>query len=300
MSATEHHRVSLEQWRALLAVVDAGSYARGAEALNKSQSSVTYAIQKLERQLDVDVFAIEGRRAVLTPTGQLLARRARTLIDDASRLEALAAQSSAGWEAEIGLSVEVLFPTWLMLDLLATFGEKCPHTNIELYESVLRGAEEDLLTGRADVAITPRIPTGFQATPILDLTFVPVAHPEHALHTSGRPLTSRDLRRHRHILVRETGSSRKTHANSQSEARWTVSNMATSIGAVCRGHGYAWFPQHKIKTELADGTLKRLPIAEGGERYLTMYLILADAEDAGPGVTALADIIKQGTARQPT
>ena len=35
--------VSLEQWRALIAVVEAGGYAQAAEALHKSQSAVTYA-----------------------------------------------------------------------------------------------------------------------------------------------------------------------------------------------------------------------------------------------------------------
>jgi len=38
----------LEQWRSLLAVVDAGGYAQAAGALHKSQSSVTYAVQKIE------------------------------------------------------------------------------------------------------------------------------------------------------------------------------------------------------------------------------------------------------------
>ena len=39
-------RISLEQWRALVAVVEAGGYGQAAEQLHKSQSTVTYAIQK--------------------------------------------------------------------------------------------------------------------------------------------------------------------------------------------------------------------------------------------------------------
>ncbi|MEO7760886.1 MAG: LysR family transcriptional regulator, partial [Casimicrobiaceae bacterium] len=46
-------RISLEQWRALVAVVEQGSYARAAEALHKTQSSVTYAVQKLQSSLGV-------------------------------------------------------------------------------------------------------------------------------------------------------------------------------------------------------------------------------------------------------
>ena len=49
-------RITLEQWQALVAVVDAGGYAQAAERLHKSQSSVTYLVQKLESLLDVKVF----------------------------------------------------------------------------------------------------------------------------------------------------------------------------------------------------------------------------------------------------
>ena len=75
----------MEQWQALVAVVDADGYARAAEKLHKSQSAVTYAVQKLERLLDVKAFEIRGRKAVLTPTGQMLYLRARTLLEEAEK-----------------------------------------------------------------------------------------------------------------------------------------------------------------------------------------------------------------------
>ena len=59
-------RISLEQWAAFKAVVDEGSFARAAEALNKSQSSVSYAIAKLNEQLPSPVLELYGRIAVLT------------------------------------------------------------------------------------------------------------------------------------------------------------------------------------------------------------------------------------------
>src|SRR5258706_16114110 len=116
MTAAPH--VTLEQWRTLAAVVDAGGYAQAAEVLHKSQSAVTYAVQKVESQLGVKAFEIHGRKAVLTPVGQLLYRRARALLDDASGVERAARTLSAGWEAQIRLVVEILFPTWLLLQCL--------------------------------------------------------------------------------------------------------------------------------------------------------------------------------------
>lgn len=66
--------ITLEQWRSLIEVVDAGGYTQAAEKLCKSQSAVSYAVQKIESLLGVKAFEIQGRRAILTPTGQLLYR----------------------------------------------------------------------------------------------------------------------------------------------------------------------------------------------------------------------------------
>src|SRR5690349_24800281 len=113
-SAGLNPHITLEQWRCLIAVVEAGGYAQAAESLHKSQSSVTYAVQKLESMLKVRAFEIQGRKAVLTPTGQMLYRRARVLLEDAAGVERAARKVSAGWETEIGIAMEVLFPVWLL------------------------------------------------------------------------------------------------------------------------------------------------------------------------------------------
>src|SRR4051812_26278939 len=160
MVAAASH-VTLEQWRVFVAVVDSGGYAQAAEALHKSQSALTYAVQKLESQLGVKAFELQGRKAVLTPTGRLLYRRAHALLEEASGVERAARSLSAGWEAEIRLVVEILFPTWLLLQCLDAFGRESPHTRIEVFESVLGGAGEALLQGQADLAIAPQVPPGF-------------------------------------------------------------------------------------------------------------------------------------------
>ncbi|MEM7082097.1 MAG: LysR family transcriptional regulator [Pseudomonadota bacterium] len=288
---TSTPRISLEQWRTLLAVVDAGGYAQAAEQLNKSQSTVTYAIKKLESVLDVAVFKLEGRRAVLTPTGELLYERAETLVKSAARLEQTARQVSAGWEAEIRVSADVIFPVWLLLDCFAEFGRHSPHTHIECVESVMGGTLEELHSGRADMVISNHIPQGFYGTALMTLRFLPVASPNHALHQKTTAISPDELLRHRHLFVRETDGARKSKTTSTGAQRWTVSNMSTSIGAVCRGYGYAWFPEHKIQGELARGELKPIALSEPNDRLVTVYLILAQPQSAGPGVQRLRDII---------
>lgn len=292
MTQGRQPRISLDQWRTLVAVVDAGGYARAAERLNKGQSTVTYAIKKLESVLGVEAFVIKGRRAVLTPTGELLYQRAQSLLESAERLERAARCVSAGWEAQIRISADVIFPVWLLLECFAQFGETSAHTHIELVESVMGGTVEELNSGRADIAICPDIPQGFHGEPLLQLRFLPVASVNHPIHQQSTPVTPDDLLQHRHLFVRETDSERSGRTTHPGEQRWTVSNMSTSIGAVCRGYGYAWFPEHKIRDELRRGELKPIPLTVGRERFATMYLVVAQPDVAGPGVQELCKIIR--------
>jgi DNA-binding transcriptional LysR family regulator len=287
-------RISLEQWRALIAVVESGGYAQAAEALHKSQSAITYAVQKLQSSLKVKAFEIEGRKAKLTPTGQMLYRRAKALFEEAGRLETASRAVSAGWEAEIGIAADVVFPSWLMVDCLAKFGTESPHTHVELYESVIGGTEELLLQGRVQIAIGATVPTGFLGDPLMTMRFVLAAHPEHPLHQLGRKLSYTDLRAHRHLVVRDTATTRTKKVTSlEAEQRWTLSHMSTSIQAASRGYGFAWYPIDRIRDEMERGVLKPLPMVEGGERSVQLYLVIADRDAAGPGLLRLVEIIRE-------
>jgi DNA-binding transcriptional LysR family regulator len=296
MTAAPH--ITLEQWRALTAVVDAGGYAQAAEVMHKTQSSVTYAVQKLESVLGIKAFKVEGRKAVLTPTGQLLYRRARYLLDEAGGLEQAAKKLSAGWEAEMRVVVEVVFPTFILLRCLDLLGNESPHTRIELIESVISGTSEALLQGQADLAIAGSIPQGFLGDPLMQVRFILVAHPEHALHRLNRKLSMQDLRAHRQLVVRETGLRRDARASVEATQRWTVSNMATSIEAARSGYGYAWLPEEKLRDQIAAGTLKPLPLREGGERFAQLYLVFADRDHAGPATLRLAELIREQVAKE--
>jgi DNA-binding transcriptional LysR family regulator len=286
-------RISLEQWRTLLAVVDAGGYAQAAEALHKSQSAVTYAVQKMELLLGVKIFEVIGRKAHLTPTGEVLYRRAKGLLEEAGALEHAAGTLAAGWEPELKLAVEIIFPTWLLLESLARFAAQSAQTRIELYETVLSGTEEALLQRKVDLAIGSTIPPGFAGDPLMTVRFIAAAHPDHPLHRLGRELTLQDLRKHRHLVIRDSGSQRRGGTWLGAEQVWSVSQKATSIHAATMGLGFAWFPEDTVRRELGDGALKALPLREGGERFATLYLIFADRDYAGPGALKLADIIRE-------
>ena len=286
--------ITLEQWRSLIAVVDAGGYAQAAGSLHKSQSAITYALQKIESLLGVKVFEIQGRRAILTPTGHMLYRRALALVAEANDLEQAAHALSAGWEAEIHIAAEILFPSRLLLTCMERFSLESPGTRLELTESVLGGTSDALLNGEADLVISPQLPPGYLGDPLVRIKLTAVAHVDHPLHHYDRELTYRDLRTFRHVVVRDSGLNRdRRTATVDVDQRWTVSQVATSIQAVSMGYGFAWLPEEHIREELHNGILRPLPLREGATREVLLYLILANPDFTGPGVRRLAEIIKK-------
>ena len=289
-------RISLEQWRALQAVVEAGGYAQAAEALHKSQSTLTYSVQKIERLLGVKVFEIRGRKAVLTEGGQVLYRRARSLLEEAAALERGAAEMASHWKPEIVLAVDVAYPTWLLLECLADFARERPETRIEVFETVLSGTDEMLEQGKVDIAIGSQRGVAQGGEVLMTLRGVAVASPDHPLHHLGHWVTERDLKRSRRILIRDTGSQRQREMKGV-ELRWTVSNKATSIRALTMGLGYSVLPEEWVTEEIAAGKLKPLRMKSGGQLSGQLFLALADPEFPNRDVVRLADIIRTRTAR---
>ena len=267
---------------------------QAAEVLTKSQSSVSYALKTMQEQLPVEVLAIQGRKAVLTEAGEALLRHARPLLDQAFSLEKLAANLARGWEPEVRLAVEIIFPPDLLVEALQTFAPASGGCRVQVIGSVLSGTHEALLNREVDLAITNRVPVGFLGQPLIPVEFVAVAHPDHPLHQIGRELSGDDLRLHRQLAVRDTGLKRKQDAGSLlAEQRWTVSHLKTSIQLVKGGLGFAWLPREHIRAELKSGELKPLLMVEGGSRREDLYIVYADKDRAGAGTLALGQALQQ-------
>lgn len=169
--------------------------------------------------------------------------------------------------------------------------------NIETIETVLGGSEEALSNRSVDLAITHLVPSGFFGEPLLRLRFIAVAAPSHPLHALGRPVTHRDLRCHRQLVIRDSGMQRRRDAGwLGAEGRWTVSNKATSIEAAIMGLGFAWYPEELVCEDLAAGRLTALPMEAGSEHFSNLHLVLSDPDHTGPRTRQLADLLREAVA----
>ena len=288
-------KISLDQWQALIAVVDWGGYASATDALYKVQSAISYVVQKIETELVVRAFALEGRRARLTETGQMLYRQAKVLVEEANRIESAAIQLSQGWEPLVRVAADALFPQHCMLSALDAFAQHSPLTRVEYTETVLSGSDEALLRKEADVVIGGRVPPGFFGDQLMRVRFVAVAAADHPLNQADS-LTHEDLRQHRQIVIRDSGSRRIDSGWLGAEQRWTVSHPSTRIAAIRRGLGFAWVPESEIGDGLESGALKVLPLEEGVERLVDLHLIYADGQYAGQAERYLGERIREAAA----
>jgi DNA-binding transcriptional LysR family regulator len=282
--------VTLDQWQSLICVVDEGGYAAAAEAMGKSQSAVSYAVQKLEANLDAKVFTLEGRRSVLTPVGKTLYKRAKQLLDDANHLEDAGRKLSRGDEAIVRIAVDTLFPIERLLRCIDAAHKRFTATQFEILELTLSGPNEALLQGKAEIAITGFDPPGMPIRHVATVTLLTVAAINHPLQQLQQPLTKADLKKHRQIVVKDSGQ--KTNRDAGwlgAEQRITVNNGYTAAAVVRNGMGFASAPIQLIQADIDAGLVKPLVLSDGGSREVRLSLVLADPDYAGPATRFVAN-----------
>lgn len=281
-------KITLEQWAAFKAVVDDGSFVRAAETLNKSQSTVSYVLSKMEERLPAPLFVHEGRKAELTEFGRAMYRHAEALLEQALRVDQTATYLASGWEPEVVLAVDGIAPMKKIFCALQGFSKESPDTRIRILEPTLSGTEESLLTREADVVITARVPPGFMSENFGLVNKVPVASPDHPLANCDEAISEEHLKQHRQIVIRDSGLKREQSSGwLGSEQRWTVSHFATSIEAIKSGLGFAFLPREKIEGELAEGALVELNVEIGGAQQIPLYVVASAQGHAGAATKAL-------------
>ena len=288
------NKTTLERWRMLRAVVQFGGFAQAAEAIHKSQSTINYAVHKLQDQLGLPLLQVVGRKARLTEAGDLMLRRATQVLAQAQQLEEIAEGLALGIEAEITVAVDEVFPPEYLANALRGLSLAYPNTRVQLVETVLSGGPEKLLAGEVELLVAGQVPQGFLGEPIMQAQFIAVAHPDHPLHQLRRSLNLSDLAAHRQIVVRDSAVEDRTDAGwLGAEQRWTVSHVATSLDIIRRGMGFAWLPASRVHSHIEQGTLAELPLETGARRVTTLYLTHAGEDRVGPAARHLAGLLAE-------
>src|SRR5580704_15940963 len=181
---------TLDQLHVLTAVVEAGSFSAAARRLNRAQSVISYTITNLEAQLGVALFARDGRRPVLTEAGRALIADARRVGRQVDELRARAAALRRGLEAELGLAVDVMFPTARLVAALDDFARDYPTVALRLRIEALGSVARLVLDGVCQLGVAgwlANTPDVLERRAIGEVRLIPVAAPTHPLARAQDP-----------------------------------------------------------------------------------------------------------------
>lgn len=269
-----HSHISLKEWNTLLAVVRNDGFARAAEVLHISQPAISYTIAKIEERLGISILRPEGRRARITPIGQMLLEHVEPLIQMAVQVEAIARQLRASWRPEVRLAVVDDFPTRLLIGAIRGHADSQSGATVLLTEGAPEAVQQLLHKREAELAITRQLGAGMAGEILVETEYLPVAHPGHPLFRHQGPLLDADLRQAIEVTT-EAGEARARQAGQGSQSGpqcWRVSNHETAEKALAEGIGYGWLPRHQVEEALVAGRLALLPIARYPLRVSRFYL----------------------------
>ena len=284
--------ITIEALETLDAIDRRGSFAKAAEELNKATSAVSYAVQKLEEQLDIALFRRQGRRSVLTPAGRLVLAEGREILQITARLANKAKEVATGWEPRISIAVESHQPYPVFLSQLREFLKEHPTIEIDICEAVLNGGWEALEHGRVDLVVGSPGPVplqkGYRAIPLAAVDLVPVIASDHMLASLvSRPAAfEAALPEVRRIITHDTSIidvARSAGLDSEGQTLY-VQNIDQKVAAILAGIGMGHLPLERIKKQLDSGELIKLELHENSahENFLAWKL-----SNKGRGLQAL-------------
>lgn len=294
---------TLDQLRLFLAVIDEGSFNAAARKLGRAISVVSYGIAMLETQLGVTLFDREGsKKPVLTPAGKAMLAQARAVSDDIDALIAGVRNFNQGLEAELGLAIDVMFPTHLVAEVLREFQHLYPTVQLRLYVEALGSIAAMVIEGAAELGIAGPELVAFpdlEREAIGEVELIPVAAPDHPLARMDA-IVPGEARKHRQLVL--TDRSRLTEGRDFSvfaANTWRLGDLGARHALLREGIGWGNMPRHLVDADLAAGRLKRLPLPEAPGMAYRFHALWRRDCPIGPARAWVLDALRARLARCP-
>ena len=285
-------RTTLDEWEILQAVVQLGGFAPAAKQLNRSQSTISYAVARLQEQLGIKLFEIKGRRAHLTELGRVLLADVEPHLEGFHQLEQRARSLASGGETEIRISVDSIYPNERLFAALAEFARLFPYVQPKLRQGTFLSADTEFSVHNAQLCIAALLSREFFSKPILSIGMVGVARRDHALHAIKRKLNRPDLMQHMLVTIEGTASGTLKHQPRVPAQRvLQVTSIEAALDAARSGLCFGWLPAYRIAAELASGELRPLRLSAGGTREVRLNLVYKDLSSLSREVNVLADLL---------
>ncbi len=291
-------QTTLDAWEILQTVVQLGGFAAAAKKLNRSQSTISYAIGRLQEQLGVRLFEIQGRKAQLTEAGRVFLADVEPHLAGFHELEQRARAMATGGASDVRISVDSLFPDDRLFEALAAFSRAYPHVRQRLRQGTFLSADSEFSLHNAQICVTGLVSREILVKPILVIGMMAVARRDHPLLSIGRRLSRSDLMQHTLVTIDSAASgSLKQQPRLPAQRVLSVSTIDSAISAVRSGLCFGWLPKYRIQSELDCGDFVALPLPAGKTREVRLNLVCRDLSVSNSEVNALAELL--GMSQEP-
>jgi DNA-binding transcriptional LysR family regulator len=253
-----------EAWAVFASVAEAKSFSGAAAELGVSTATISKLVARLEVRLGGALLNRTSRRLSLTSFGEEVAERARRLVDDASRLEAVASDRILAPSGLVRIAAPMSFGQTELAPLLPVLLQRHPGLRIDLH---LGDALVDLVGEGFDLAlrITQLGASSLRARHIRDVSLRLVASAGLA-GARTMPEHPNDLRHYPCFAYTYASSSDRwgfTHRDGETvsvpvSGPLRVNNGEAAIPWLLAGLGVGVLPDFMVQDPLARGALVEL------------------------------------------
>lgn len=285
-------KTTIDEWEILHAVVQLGGFAAAAEHLNRSQSTISYAMARLQEQLGVKLFEQKGRKAHLTEAGRVLLADAEPHLTGFHQLEQRARSFASGGQSEIRVSVDSIYPNERLFAALVEFARSFPYVHQKLRQTPFLSADSEFSAHNAHLCVAGLMSREYFVKPILDIRMTAVARRDHPLHSLRRQVSRVDMMQHVLVVIEGDGSGNtKRQARSPAQRFLPVSTIEAAIDAVRSGLCFGWLPVYRIQPHLDSAEFLPLRMPVGGTREVRLNLVCKDSNLGSREVNTLAGLL---------
>lgn len=182
--------MKLQTIEALIAVVEAGSIRRAAQALHVSQPALTLAVQQLEQELHAPLLIRTKQGVLPTEFGEAFLKRARLIAAEARRAKDEMAQLRGRREGSVAFSTSPAMAIVTLPRALREFRERHPAVKVRISDGLYPGVAAALRDGSLDFALSPvhlnQMESDLVAEPLYVADIVIAARKGHALAGATR------------------------------------------------------------------------------------------------------------------
>jgi len=257
--------MNLRDLRYLVALADERHFGKAAERCFVSQPTLSAQVRKLEDYLGVPLVERQPKRVALTPTGEKVVRRARTLLQEADAIVELAKNDRDPLAGPLKLALIPTVGPYLLPHIVGRLRKELPRLKLMLYEYQTEPLLEKLRAGEIDLGVLalPVVPDGLDSTELYEEPFMlalPAAHP---LADLDRVKVD-DLRGETLLLLEDGHCLRDQALEVCSRIRvneaqdYRATSLETLRQMVAAGHGVTLLPE--LAAETPVGTARGLRI----------------------------------------